>query len=202
MKTIFVQQLKISILAMIVWTVITGALYPLAVTGAAQAFFPIQANGSLVGDCGLTGEGGTVRGSALIGQQFDSPAFFWGRLSATGPVPYNAAASSGSNLGPMNPALADAIKARVAALQSADTGNTQTIPIDLVTASGSGLDPHISPAAAYYQLGRVARARGWNAEQNANAMALIARMTAPRLLGLIGDEHVNVLSLNVAINRL
>src|SRR5512132_3352067 len=138
-------QLRISIIAFIAVSVLTGLLYPLAVTGLAQVLFPAQANGSLIV------QAGNPVGSALIGQPFDDPKYFWGRLSATGPFPYNAAASSGSNLGPTNPALTDVVKARIDALRAADPGNDQPIPVDLVTASGSGLDPDISLAAALYQ---------------------------------------------------
>lgn len=188
------KQLKISILAVIVWTVITGVIYPLVITGIAQAIFPHEANGSLIR------RDGKVVGSSLIGQSFDDPKYFRGRPSATAPLPYDAAASSGSNLGPLHPALKDAIRARVDALRAADPANTARIPIDLVTASGSGLDPHISPAAALYQLDRVAKARGWNEAKRAEVRALIGRMTEPALAGMIGEPHVNVLLLNLAID--
>ena len=148
------SQIRPALMALLIFTVLTGLLYPLAVTGMAQLVFPHQANGSLI-----VRNGQTV-GSALIGQQFDDPKYFWGRLSATGPYPYNAAASSGSNLGPTNPALLDEAKARIAALKAADPGNTQPIPVDLVTSSGSGLDPISASPAALYQLPRVARLRG------------------------------------------
>ncbi len=147
-------QIRPALMLLLIFTVLTGLLYPLVVTGIAQLVFPSQANGSLISSNGQT------VGSSLIGQQFDDPKYFWGRLSATGPYPYNAAASSGSNLGPTNPALLDEVKARIAALKAADPTNTQPIPVDLVTSSGSGLDPNISIAAALYQLPRVARARG------------------------------------------
>lgn len=176
-----------------VLTVITGLAYPLAVTGAAQALFPAQAHGSL-----LLRDGKLV-GSALIGQNFVSPENFWGRPSATGPMPYNAAASSGSNLGPLNPALMDAVKGRIDALRAADPGNTAPVPVDLVTASASGLDPHISPAAAHYQIARVARARKL---PEAQVQALVAQHTQAPWLGLLGEAQVNVLELNLALSAL
>lgn len=176
------------------FTLVTGLLYPLAVTGAAQALFPSQANGSLVRD------GDRVIGSSLIGQAFDDPRYFWGRPSATSPHAYNAAASAGSNLGPSNPALADAIKARVEALRAADPASASVpIPIDLVTTSGSGLDPHLSPAAALYQIGRVARARGL---AEARVKDLVERHIEGRTLGVLGEPRVNVLRLNLALDRL
>ena len=147
-------QIRPALMTLLIFTILTGLVYPLVVTGLAQLIFPRQANGSLIVQNGQT------VGSTLIGQQFDDPKYFWGRLSATGPYPYNAAASSGSNLGPTNPALLDEVKARIAALKAADPTNTQPIPVDLVTSSGSGLDPDISVAAALYQLPRVARLRG------------------------------------------
>ena len=148
------EQIRTALTMLMILTVLTGLVYPLSVTGLAQLFFPEQANGSLIV------HNGKVVGSKLIGQYFDKPEYFWGRPSATSPFPYNAAASSGSNLGPTNPALIEAVKARVATLRSADPGSDSPIPVDLVTASGSGLDSHISPAAALYQVNRVARARG------------------------------------------
>jgi K+-transporting ATPase ATPase C chain len=180
-------------MALLVFTVLTGLVYPLVVTGIAQLFFPHQANGSLIVVNGQT------LGSALIGQSFDDPKYFWGRLSATGPFPYNAAASSGSNLGPTNPALLDAIKARIAALKAADPANTQPIPVDLVTSSGSGLDPHISLAAVYYQVSRVARARGMS---EADVTALVDQYTEGRQLGFLGEPRVNVLLLNLALDEI
>jgi K+-transporting ATPase ATPase C chain len=172
-------------------TILTGLLYPLAVTGLAQVIFPSQANGSLIR------QGDRVLGSALIGQPFDDPKYFWGRPSATAPFPYNAAASSGSNLGPRNPALADAVKARIAALQAADPGNTEPVPIDLATASASGLDPHISLAAALYQAPRVASARGMDA---AAVRQLVAQHTEDYQFGVLGEPRVNVLKLNLALD--
>ncbi len=173
-------------------SLLTGIVYPLVVTAVAQAVFPAQANGSLIV------QGGQVRGSALIGQPFDEPRYFWSRPSATTPA-YNASASSGSNLGPLNPALAAAVQARVEALRTADPGNHQPVPSDLVTASGSGLDPHISPAAAFYQVGRVARVRGLDAER---VRQLVAQHTEARALGILGEPRVNVLLLNLALERL
>jgi K+-transporting ATPase ATPase C chain len=171
-------------------TAITGVIYPLAITGIAQVVYPNQANGSLIL------EDGRAIGSELIGQPFDDPEYFWGRLSATEPFPYNAAASSGSNLGPTNPALLEATKARVKALHEADAGNTQPIPVDLVTASGSGLDPHISVAAALYQVPRVARARGVS---QAQVRVLVEQYAEGRQWWLFGEPRVNVLRLNLAL---
>jgi potassium-transporting ATPase KdpC subunit len=175
------------------FTALTGVLYPLAVTGAAQALFPDEANGSLIR------RHGQVVGSQLIGQRFDDPKYFWGRPSATGPAPYNAAASTGSNLGPLHPALAEAITARIAALRAADPAQAAPVPVDLVTASGSGLDPHVSPAAALYQVGRVARLRGLDEER---LRQLVAAHTAARTVGIFGEPRVNVLRLNLALDQL
>lgn len=174
-------------------TLLTGIAYPLAVTGVAQLVFPAQANGSLIT------RDGQIIGSALIGQPFDDPQYFWGRLSATGPFPYNAAASSGSNYGPLNPALFDMVQARIDALKAADPANQLPIPVDLVTASASGLDPHISPAAAAYQIARVARARGLD---ESVVRELVTRHTEGRQLGVLGEPRVNVLELNLALDKL
>ncbi len=173
-------------------TLLTGILYPLVVTGIAQAVLPVQANGNLIE------HDGKIAGSSRIGQSFTSPEYFWGRPSATSPVPYNAGASSGSNLGPNNPALIDVVKARVDALHAADPENTQLIPVDLVTASGSGLDPDISIAAARYQVTRIARERNLDAQ---DILALVAQHTEPRQFGLFGEPRVNVLSLNLALDE-
>ncbi len=172
-------------------SVVTGVIYPLAVTGVGQALFPWQSAGSLIE------RGGRVIGSSLIGQNFDAPKYFWGRPSATSPQPYNGLASGGSNLGPENPALIDAVKARIAALRQADPGNRLPIPVDLVTASASGLDPDISPAAARYQVARVARARGLSTAQ---VRALVDAHTLGRQWGVFGEPRVNVLELNLALD--
>jgi len=187
------KDLRTAFLMLIALTGLTGVTYPLAVTGLAQLFFPSQANGSLVI------ERNTARGSALIGQPFDDPRYFWSRPSATSPFPDNAAASSGSNLGPFNDKLIDAVKGRIDALRAADPGNTAKIPVDLVTASASGLDPHLSPAAVHYQSGRVARARGLDP---AALEELIGEHTEGRFLGVLGEPRVNVLLLNLALDRL
>jgi K+-transporting ATPase ATPase C chain len=184
------SQLRPAVVLLALLTVITGVVYPLVVTVVAQVAFPQQANGSLV-------VRGDVVGSTLIGQPFDDPKYFWGRLSATTPFAYNAAASSGSNLGPLNPALTDAVKARVEALRAADPGNESPIPVDLVTASGSGLDPHVSPAAAHWQVPRVARARGLDP---AAVQALVEQHTEGRQWGFFGEARVNVLALNLALD--
>ena len=191
MKTLFTQTLRPALALFILLSVVTGLAYPFAVTGVAQLLFPWQANGSLVL------QGGQPVGSAPIGQSFTDPGHFWGRPSATGPQPYNAAASTGSNLGPLNPALTDAVKARVAALQAADPGNAAPVPVDLVTASGSGLDPEISLAAAHYQAPRVARVRGLPPAQ---ITALIERHAQRPWLGVLGEPRVNVLALNLALD--
>jgi K+-transporting ATPase ATPase C chain len=178
-------------------TLITGLLYPLLVTGLARGIFPRKAAGSLL----FRGakRDGVRLGSELIGQPFSEPRWFWGRLSATGPFPYNAAASSGSNLGNSNPALLEAARARIQALRSADPDASGPIPVDLVTASGSGLDPHISPEAAFYQVPRVAKARGL---EEAQVRALVQRQIEPRQLGILGEPRVNVLKLNLALEDL
>jgi len=187
------KQLKPVFMVFLLLTVVTGIVYPLLVTGVAQLVFPEKANGSL-----MRSEGGYA-GSELIGQPFDEPKYFWGRLSATPDFPYNSASSSGSNLGPSNPALVEAVKARVEALQKADPGNQSSIPIDLVTSSGSGLDPHISPAAALYQASRVARFRGLSEER---VRTLVDQFTEPRQWGFLGEPRVNVLRLNLALDGL
>lgn len=173
-------------------SVITSVVYPLTIHAAAQGIFPKKANGSLIQ------ENGKTVGSSLVGQPFTDPRYFWGRVSATSPAPYNGAASSGSNLGPTNPALIKAVKDRIAALKEAEPDNTSPIPVDLVTSSASGLDPHISPAAAEYQVRRVARARGLD---EAAVRELVAEHTQGRLLGLLGEPGVNVLTLNLALDR-
>lgn len=172
-------------------SVVTGLIYPYATTGASQVLFPRQANGSMIES------GGKMLGSELIGQPFSGPTYFWGRLSATAPMPYNGAASGGSNLGPRNPALADAAKARIDALHAADPGNTSPIPVDLVTASGSGLDPAISVAAARYQIARVAKAR--NMSPSDVEKRIEAHTSAP-FFGLMGEPAVNVLALNLDLD--
>jgi K+-transporting ATPase ATPase C chain len=186
-------QLKSAALMLVALTVLTGVVYPLVVTGIAQAAFSRQAQGSLIE------RDGKLVGSALIGQPFSDPKYFWPRPSSTGPVPYNAGASSGSNQGPLNPALADAVKARVDALRKADPNNTAPVPVDLVAASGSGLDPHITPAAAEYQVARVARTRGLAPDQ---VRSLVAEHTQGRQFGFLGEPRVNVLKLNLALDAL
>jgi potassium-transporting ATPase KdpC subunit len=176
-------------------SVVTGLIYPAVVTGVAQLAFPAAAHGSLILKDGKPD--GKPVGSALIGQNFTEPKYFWGRPSATSPQPYNAASSSGSNQGPLNPALADAVKSRIEALRAADPDNLRPVPIDLVTASASGLDPHISPAAAAYQAERVARARNLDA---ARVRQLVARYTEGRELAVFGEPRVHVLKLNLALD--
>jgi potassium-transporting ATPase KdpC subunit len=184
-------QLRPAIVSLAILTILTGVLYPLAITAVAQVVFPHQANGSLIV------ENGKPVGSELIGQPFDDPRYFWGRLSATAPFPYNSAASSGSNYGPLNNALTKAVQGRIDALRQADPGNTAPIPVDLVTASASGLDPDISPAAAEYQVARVARARGLGEDA---VRGLVAQHTAGRTFGILGEPRVNVLALNRALD--
>jgi potassium-transporting ATPase KdpC subunit len=191
------SQLRPALVALGIFTILTGLVYPLVVTGIAQVVFPWQANGSLIV------RHGQPVGSALIGQPFDDPKYFWGRLSATSPAGYTAfngdklTGSSGSNYGPLNPALVEAAQARIKALQEADPSNTAPIPVDLVTASGSGLDPHMSPAAAAYQVGRVARVRGLSED---TVRQLVAQHTEGRTFGLLGEPRVNVLALNLALD--
>jgi K+-transporting ATPase ATPase C chain len=185
------SNLRPALVMIVLMTILLGALYPAAVTAIASVVFPWQASGSLIE------KDGKVVGSALIGQQFSDPGHFWSRPSATAPYPYNAAASSGSNLGPLNPALTDAVAARVKALRDVDAGNTAPVPADLVTASGSGLDPHISPAAAEYQVARVAKVRNLDPAQ---ARALVDEFTEGRQLGFLGEPRVNVLRLNLQLD--
>lgn len=185
-------QLRPAAVSLILFTVITGVVYPLAVTGLAQVFFPRQANGSLMV------RNGQALGSELIGQPFDDPKYFWSRPSATLLFPYNAAASAGSNLGPLNPDLVKAAQARINALRAADSGNTAPIPVDLVTASASGLDPHLSVAAALYQVPRVARGRGLSEDQ---VRTLVKQFTEGRQFGILGEARVNVFKLNLALDR-
>jgi K+-transporting ATPase ATPase C chain len=192
------SQIRAAVVSLAALSVVTGLAYPLVVTGVAQAAFPREASGSLVAR-----SAGPV-GARLIGQPFDEPKYFWGRPSATTDadgkaLPYNAQSSAASNLGPTNPALVDAVTARVAALRAADPENDRPVPVDLVTTSGSGLDPDISPAAADYQVSRVARVRGLPVEQ---VRALVEAHTEERDLGLLGERHVNVLGLNIALDAL
>ncbi|MGC1547548.1 MAG: potassium-transporting ATPase subunit KdpC [Rhodanobacter sp.] len=187
------RLIRNSVMMLLLLTVVTGVIYPLVTTGIAQVLFPSQANGSLVM------KDGKPIGSSLIGQSFTEPKYFWGRPSATSPQANNGTSSGGSNLGPTNPALADAVKQRIADLQAADPSNKAPVPVDLVTASGSGLDPEISPAAAQYQLARVARVRGLSVEQ---VGALVEKATSGRQLGVLGEPRVNVLQLNLALDAL
>jgi K+-transporting ATPase ATPase C chain len=187
------EQIRAALLLFIILSVITGIIYPLFVTGIAQVFFHDQANGSLI----YRNE--KPVGSSLIGQPFDNPKYFWGRLSATSPLSFNAAASSGSNFGPSNPALLDAIKIRIKILKEADPDNNNLIPVDLVTACASGLDPHISLAAAYYQVSRVARMRGLSQDL---VREIINRHIRSRFLKLIGEPVVNVLEVNLELDKL
>jgi potassium-transporting ATPase KdpC subunit len=187
------QELRAATVLFVLLSLLTGLIYPLLVTGIGRLAFAHQVSGSLIE------RAGQPLGSALLGQPFDAPQYFWGRLSATTPQPYNGTASGGSNLGPTNPALFDAVTTRVQALRAADPANKAPVPVDLVTASASGLDPDISPAAAAYQIGRVARARGLSQSQ---VRELVMRHTSERLLGLLGEAHVNVLELNLALDQL
>lgn len=187
-----IHQLRPTAVFLLLLTLLFGGAYPLVATGFAKALFPGEAQGSLLHD-----HAGNPLGSALIGQNFTSPRYFWGRLSATAPVPYNAAASTGTNYGVNNPALANAAQDRIAALLAADPGNTHPVPVDLVTASGSGLDPHISPEAADYQIARVARARGMPVQ---TVEAFVQKATQGRQLGVLGEPRVNVLQLNLMLD--
>jgi K+-transporting ATPase ATPase C chain len=188
-----ISQFRPAVVALAIFTLITGVFYPLFVTGIAQIAFPHQANGSLIVQNGQT------IGSELIGQPFDDPRYFWGRPSATSPFPYNGAASAGSNLGPDNPALLEAVKARIEALKAGDPENPLPVPVDLVTASGSGLDPDISVAAALYQVSRIAKARGMSEDA---VRALIESHIKEPQLGDLGEPRVNVLELNLALYKL
>lgn len=186
------MHVKTALIMLSIWTVLTGAVYPALVTGIAQALFPKQANGSFIRD-----SQGQAVGSVLIGQSFSANKYFWGRPSETASYPYNSGASGGSNLGPTNPALADAVKARIKALHAADPNNKTPVPVDLVTASGSGLDPHISPAAAEYQIERVAKARHLDPE---TVRESVSRHTEQRQWGGLGEPRINVLLLNQALD--
>ncbi len=188
----FRRQLKASLIVLGLFTLITGLIYPLLVTGIAQVIFNHQANGSLIV------KDGKYYGSELIGQPFSDPHYFWGRLSATSPFPYNASSSSGSNLGPTNPALFDAVDSRIKALKAVDPSNASPIPVDLVTASASGLDPDISLAAAEYQLPRVARYRSMSEDM---IRTLVQKYTEDRQFGILGEPRVNVLLLNLALDQ-
>jgi K+-transporting ATPase ATPase C chain len=187
-------QLRQAVLIFIALSIVTGVLYPLAVTAVAYVVFPHAAHGSVI-----INEDGQPVGSELIGQPFSDRKYFWGRPSATGPFPYNSMADSGSNLGPTNPGLIDAVQQRVAKLCEADPDNDQPVPVDLVTASASGLDPHISPAAAYYQIPRVARQRGLSEEE---VRRLVGQLTERRVFGVLGQERVHVLKMNRALDAL
>ena len=185
-------MIRNSLMSLLLFTILTGLIYPLAVTGLAQAIFPSQANGSIIT------KNGKAVGSSLLGQQFEDPKYFWGRLSATGPYPYNGGSSSGSNLGQNNPALMTNVEGRIEALHAAEPGNTAKIPVDLVTASGSGLDPHISQAAAEYQVNRVAKTRGLDEAKTPRHR--LQSIHKGRWLGVIGEPVVNVLELNLALD--
>jgi potassium-transporting ATPase KdpC subunit len=187
------SNVRPALVMIVLMTILLGGVYPAAVTAIASVLFPWQANGSLIE------KDGKAVGSALIGQPFSDPGHFWSRPSATGPFPYNAASSSGSNQGPLNPALTDAVTARIKALRDADPGNSALVPADLVTASASGLDPHISPAAAAYQVARVARARGLDPAQ---VTALVDEFTEGRQFGFFGEPRVNVLLLNSRLDSI
>jgi K+-transporting ATPase ATPase C chain len=193
MFTELTQQLRPALVIFLVMTILTGVIYALAVTGVAAVAFPSPAAGSLIE------KDGKLVGSRLIGQPFDDPKYFWSRPSATGPFAYNAGASSGSNLGPLNEALESAVKDRIANLKNADPEQTAAPPIDLVTASGSGLDPHISPAAALYQVGRVAKVRNLPKDR---VEGLVRQHVEPRTFGILGEPRVNVLLLNLALDAM
>ena len=185
------REFRPALTILVILSVVTGLLYPLIFTGVAQVLFPSKANGSLIE------RDGKVIGSELIGQPFSDPKHFWSRPSATSPYPYNASSSSGSNQGPLNPALKDAVEGRIKALREADPDNKASVPVDLVTASGSGLDPHISQAAAEYQVARVAKARALDAQK---VRSLVAQSTEGRQWGFFGEPRVNVLRLNLALD--
>jgi potassium-transporting ATPase KdpC subunit len=187
----FLKSLRTSVITVVLFTILTGVIYPFLVTGIAQLIFPGKANGSLLK------KDGKLVGSELIGQPFSNPKYFWGRPSATSPFAYNAGATTGSNYGPLNPALADGAKKRIQDLRNADSLNLRPIPIDLVTASGSGLDPHISVSAALFQIGRVARTRNLS---EAQIRAIVDQSTEGRQLGFLGESRVNVLKLNLALD--
>ena len=186
----FREYIRPALLSFLVLTIITGIVYPLFITGIAQALLPNQANGSLIY------RDGKVVGSVLIGQQFDDPKYLWGRISATSPQ-YNASSSSGSNIGPANPALIDEVNGRIKALKAADPDNSSPIPVDLVTSSASGLDPHVSIAAAYYQIPRVAKARGFSQDIVKN---IVDKNTTGRFFGVVGEPIVNVLKVNIDLD--
>jgi potassium-transporting ATPase KdpC subunit len=187
------EHLRPALVSLTLLTILTGVAYPLAVTAVAKVLFPSQAEGSLIQ------RDGKIVGSRLIGQPFSDPKHFWSRASGTSPYPYNASSSSGTNQGPANPALTEAVAARIKALKDADPDNKLPVPVDLVTASASGLDPHISPAAAQYQVGRVARSRGMNLTK---VRELVARHTEGRQVGFLGEPRVNVLELNLELDQL
>ncbi len=191
-RKMYREQLKPAVIVFIMLTIITGIIYPLLVTGIAQVLFPGKANGSLIF------RGDKTVGSALIGQPFDDPGYFWGRPSATSPIPYNAASSSGSNFGPRNPTFADSVKNRIARFTAIDPTNKVLIPVDLVTASASGLDPHISLAGAYYQIPRIARQRGLSEE---TVRTIVQQHVRGRFLGVLGEPVVPVLELNLALDE-
>lgn len=188
-----IETVRPAFTLLLVMTLLTGVIYPLAITGITQVLFPSQANGSILF------YGDKVVGSELIGQDFNDPSYFWGRPSATSPLPYNPVASAGSNLGPTNPVLIAQIQARLDALKSVDPNNPMSVPVDLVTASASGLDPHISPAAAYYQVARIARLRNLS---ETDLRQLVNEHIIPRSLGILGEPRINVLQLNIALDEM